>query len=142
MTIMVYHNRLGTVDSNVVKVDTAVSEYDERLFLDRHPENGDWVVMIRMPRPGRPYPVLGFQELPEVHVVIEKLRASDSMREDIRKNMLRYNIQKDRELDHKIAENVGAAAELVEHISRKTGKVSEYKSYRKVKPKKRTKTRK
>lgn len=129
-----YHARLGLVDLNVAQVDTAVKQYDERLFLDIHPETGDWVVMIEMERPAKPYPVLGFQKtLPEVSEVIKQLRMSDSQREAIRDNMLAYNKQKEREANAAIQENVGQGAELVEYISRKEGKLPEYKSYRKRK---------
>lgn len=128
-----FHNRLGLVDLNVIKVDAAINDYDERLYLERHKETGDWVVMIAMERPSEPYPVLGFQELPDVRTVIQKLRESDSRREDIRQQIMKFNAAKDKEIDYKIQENVGQGAELVEHISRKTGKVPEYKSYRKRK---------
>lgn len=134
--IKAFHNRLGLVDLNVLKVDAAVNDYDERLYLERHKETGDWVVMITMERPSDPYPVLGFKDLPDPRTVVQKLRESDSQREDIRQRIMQYNKAKDRELDHKIQENVGAGAEALEYISRKEGKVSEYKSYRKVKPKK------
>lgn len=135
--IKIMHNRLGMVDLHVAKVDRAVSEYDERLYLDRHPENGDWVIMIKMERPSDPYPVLGLQyDLPDVRDVIQRLRESDSTREDIRQRIIKFNEAKAKEVDYKVKENVGAGAELADFISRKEYRSPETKSYRKVTRKK------
>lgn len=135
--IKVYHARLGLVDLNVAQVDAAVNEYDERLYLDKHPETGDWVVMIRMERPSAPYPVYGFQyTLPEPREVIQKLRANDSQREDIRQQIINFNKAKERAADHLVREQVGAGAELAEHVVRKSGRIPETRSLRKVTPKK------
>jgi len=131
--ITVFHNRLGYVDFNVVKVDKAVEQYDERLFLDKHPETKDWVVYIRMERPAEPYPVLGLGwELPQVHEVIQKLRESDSRREEIRQRMLKYNADLQKQREYAIQEEVKQGAELAEFISRKEYRAPETKSYRKV----------
>lgn len=135
--IKAYHKKLGLVDLQVIKIDNAIKQYDERLYLDVHPDTGDWVVMIHMERPSEPYPVIGFQKtLPEVHEIIRQLRMSDSQREKIRENIIAHNKKKELEADHIVRENVGAGAELAEFIARKEGRVSEYKSYRKVTPKK------
>lgn len=134
--IKVFHNRLGTVDLHVAKVDAAVNDYDERLYLDKHKETGDWVVMIRMERPSEPYPVMGFQyTLPEVNEVIRRLRECDSQREDIRARIMKYNKEKEKAADHVIKEKVGAGAELAEFVVRKNS-VHDYRSLRKVTPKK------
>lgn len=138
--IKAYHKTLGLVDINVIQVDAAINEYDERLYLDKHPETGDWVVMIRMERPSAPYPVYGFQYvLPSAREVVQKLRETDSQREDIRKNIIKYNEEREKALDYEVKQNVAAGAELVEHIARKEGRIPEYKSYRKVTPKKKAK---
>lgn len=135
--IKVYHNKLGLVDLQVVKIDNAVKQYDERLFLDIHPETGDWVVMIEMERPMRPYPVMGFQKsLPEVHEVLKQLRMQDSQREKIRDNIIENNKRVEREADHKVKEQVGEGAELAEYIMRREGRSPVVKSTRKVTPKK------
>lgn len=132
--IKAYHKRLGMVDLPIIKIDNAIKQYDERLYLDVHPETGDWVVMITMERPSAPYPVLGFQKtLPEVHEVIKQLRMSDSQREKIRENIIKFNEARTREIDHKIQQNVGAGAEAAEFISRKEYRSPETKSYAKRK---------
>lgn len=138
--IKIYHARLGLVDLNVAQVDAAINQYDERLYLDKHPETGDWVVMIKMERPSDPYPVYGFQYvLPSAREVIQKLRSTDSQREDIRKQIIKYNEQKARDADHIVKEQVGAGAELAEHVVRKSGRIPETRSFRKVTPKKKDK---
>lgn len=133
--IKAYHNRLGLVDLNVIRVDTAVNDYDERLFLDKG-EQGDWVIKIKMPHGIEPYPVMGFQyELPDRNTVIQRLRESDSQREDIRGRILAHNKAMDAAIDHQTREAVGAGAEAAEYIVRKESGHSN-KSYRKVTPKK------
>lgn len=135
--VKAYHKTLGLVDINVIQVDAAIKEYDERLYLAKHPESGDWVVMIHMERPSDPYPVYGFQyTLPSAREVVQKLRETDSMREDIRKNIIKYNEDREKAIDYEVKQNVAAGAELAEHIARKEGRVPEWKSYRKVTPKK------
>ncbi len=134
MSIQAYHNRLGMVDANIILVDNAVSEYDERLFIDRHRETGDWVVMIKMERPNPPYPVLGFgPNLPPKHQVMQRLIESDAQRNDIRGEINKANALREKHIDDQRREAVGESAEIVEYLSRKEGHLPEYKSYRKAK---------
>lgn len=134
MGLLVHHHRLGVVESTVVSADNAVKEYDERLFLDIHPETRDYVIMIEMERPAPPYPIMGLGPyLPSRDEIIKRLRMSDSKREDIRKQVNDANKLRAAEGDHIVRENVAAGAELAEYIARKEGRVSEYKSYAKPK---------
>lgn len=130
---MVMHSRLGLVDSNVVSLDKAANEYDEKLLIDRHPSSGQWAVYIKMERPQKPYPVFVLNEpLPSPHELIERLRASDMMRQDLRKQINDANIAWEAEIDRKGRAEISQAAEVVEYIGRKEGVYQETTSRRRI----------
>lgn len=132
MKFQVMHNRLGLVDSNIVALDSAVNEYDEKLLIDRAP-GGEWAVHIRLERPHRPYPVFVLNEpLPTVPELIDKLRRTDSQRHDIRAQLNKANAAWEAELDRKTKEEVGKAAEVVEYLGRKEGVYQETQSRRRI----------
>ena len=109
----------------------SLKRYDDKLMFARNEETGDWCVYSRMPYPEPPYPVFGFgQELPEVHVVMDRVKSGD-----LRKNSDRlYNeIVKSQEkyradLQYKGDQASGESAEVVEKFLRIHGKSPVIKS--------------
>lgn len=115
----------GVTDSKAVLVDAAVREYDSRLMFMQHPETGDWCVFIELPRPERPYPVIGFGEtIPEPSVVVERLRRSDTMRngDAIYREVVRSQEKYRANLKYQADEAGEESAEVIEHFLRKNGK--------------------
>lgn len=132
MTIPVMHNRLGLVDSNIVALDSAANDYDEKLTVGRH-DSGQWAVYVAMERPQKPYPVFVLNEpLPSPHELIERLRASDMMRQDLRKQVNDANTAWEAEIDRKGRAEISQAAEVVEYIGRKEGVYQETQSRRRI----------
>ncbi len=131
--LKVYHPRLGLVDSDIYTLDGLVREYDPRLHLNRHPDTGDWVVYVELERPNPPYPVFGFgHRLPSKDELLDKLRASDSHKRNIREAMNKHNEALTAEIDYKSRQEIGKAAEMVEAIARKQGMRPDNQSRRKI----------
>src|SRR3954466_3782466 len=130
---MVHHRRLGMVDSIIMRLDNAAREYDDKLFLDRHKDTGEWCVYIHVERPQPPYPVFSLgKTLPTVPELIDRLRKTDSHRQDIRAEMNRANAAIVAEIDAKTREEIGKAAEAVEYIARKQNMMADNTSRRKI----------
>lgn len=124
----------GMVDTRVYMVDAAVKKYDSRLMFGQHPDTGDYCVFIELPRPDQPYPVFGFgQEVPEVSVVLERLKQADTMRngERIYNDMIKSQEQYRKNLEYKTDQAGEESAEVIEHFMRMEGKSPIVKSLRK-----------
>lgn len=133
MQLMVAHNRLGMVDSIIAKLDRAAGEYDERLFIDKHRDTGQWALFIKLERPLEPYPVFLLGEpLPTPERFIEKLQTTDSQRRDIRADMNKANEAHMAEIDRKTQQEIGKAAEVIEYLSRAQGMRQGSTSRRKI----------
>lgn len=64
----------------LVPLNRALNEYDERLRFGRNERNGDWCVFLIM-RGEQPVPVLGFQDkIPSVEEMMTRLKAADTKR--------------------------------------------------------------
>lgn len=67
-------------DKQLVPLNRALREYDERLRFGRNEVNGDWVVFLLL-RGEAPIPVLGFQDtIPTVEELMNRVRAADTKR--------------------------------------------------------------
>jgi len=123
--VKIYIPGRGSVDTLVYKVDRAVSAYDERLFFDQNANTGDWCVFIKMPRPERPYPVLGFGDaVPSVDAAMLRLKQADTMRTG---NQIYDEIVKSQEdyrkaLTYNTDQAGEESAEVLEHFLRRHGK--------------------
>lgn len=114
----------GDMDTRAWRVDKAMSEYDERLMFGRNEETGDWCVFIRMPRPQPPYPVLGFGDtIPEAHVALERLRASDTLRhgDKIYNDVMRSQKEYKAQFEYSSNQAAEESVEVIEHMMRKKG---------------------
>jgi len=121
----VYIPGRGEMTWDQIRVDSAVKEYDERLFFGLNKETGDYCVFIEMPRPRDPFPVMGFgREVPAVDEVMMRLREGDTLRNG---NRIYDEVIRSQEEYRKNARRVGdeaaeESAEVVEHFMRRHGK--------------------
>lgn len=132
-SLMVQHRRLGLIDSTIARLDAVANGYDEKLFLDRHHDTGQWCVYVSLERPQRPYPVFALSDrLPTPDELLNKLRASDTHKHNIREAMNKANDAVQVEIDYKSQQEVGKAAEMVHAIAIKQGMASDNQSRRKI----------
>lgn len=104
-------------------VDRAVREYDERLMFGRNDETGDWCVFINTPGDSPPYPVYGFQTIPEASVVIDKLQRGDTRRhrDEIYKQIIDGEKRRRALLEYESDQAAGDSVERTEHMMRQRG---------------------
>lgn len=125
----------GMVNLSAMRVDSAVSEYDERLMFAQHPENGQWVIMLKMPSDydgpdglhfgsDRVIPILGFNDIPHPDDALKRLYQTDTLRwgEQILDDMNRRNADRKKELEFEADNASGEAAEALEWFNRQQGK--------------------
>jgi hypothetical protein len=126
----------GMVNLSATRVDSAVSEYDERLMFAQHPENGQWVIMLKMPSDydgpdglsldgtTKVIPILGFDNIPHPDDALKRLYQTDTLRwgEQILDDMNRRNEDRKKQFDAQAAEGSGEAAEAMEWFYRNEGK--------------------
>lgn len=92
MSVKIYVPGKGLVDASMNRVDTAVNEYDERLFFAQNGETGQYCIFLKMPHGEDPLPVLGFDTIPHPEDALKRLYYADTMRhgekilDDINKN--------------------------------------------------------
>jgi hypothetical protein len=124
----------GMVNLASTRVDSAVSEYDERLTFAQHPENGQWCIMLKMPADydgpdgihlgtDRVIPVLGFNDIPHPEDALKRLYQADSLRwgEQMLDDMNRRNEDRKKELQYKGDQASYEAAEAMEWFNRQQG---------------------
>jgi hypothetical protein len=113
----------NSVNYDAYKVDRAVNEYDERLMFGRNEDTGDWCVFIRLPGDRPPYPVMGFQHIPESHEVIARLSEGDTRKhsERIYREIVESEKKRRAELEYVSDQAAADAAERTEHMMRKRG---------------------
>ena len=116
----------GMVDSDVLAVDRAVSEYDERLYFDRNSETGDWCIFLKTIPSEPDIPVLGWdhQEIPSPEAALKRLYQADSLRqgEEILDGMKRRNRDAEEPFRRATEDAAGQTAEGFEWAFRKMGK--------------------
>lgn len=113
----------GAVDSDVLAVDRAVHEYDERLYFDRNQETGDWCVYLKTIPQEPDLPLLGFQEIPSPEAALRRLYKADTLRhgEEVLDGMRRRNHDALEPLRQKADDAAGQLAEGLEVLHRKMG---------------------
>lgn len=109
--------------AEIVAVNRAVKEYDERLRFGQNQDTGDWCVFILMPPDARPQPVLGWREVPTPEAAVQRLAKSDSVRygREMWDRLEREQRRMLAESEHRASEETGEAAERLEVLLRKTG---------------------
>lgn len=70
----------GNMDTRILRVDRALHQYDERLYLKFNEVSQEWCVFVKVPRgSGDDVPVLGLgTEVPHRDYVLEKIRSMDT----------------------------------------------------------------
>ncbi len=115
----------GRVNSDIVKVDRKVNEYNERLSFKQNPHNGQFCVFMSMPHGHDPpeIPVLGFEGIPSPDAAIARLYEADTLRhgEAIFDRIVRRNAEIKAYYDEKAKEATGQLAEAIEVAHRKKG---------------------
>jgi hypothetical protein len=123
------------VNLSATRVDSAVSEYDERLLFAQHPENFQWCVFIKMPSDydgpdglvldgtTKVVPILGFNEIPHPDDALKRLYQADAVRwgSELLDDMNRRNADRKKELGREADDATGQAAEAVEWFRRNEG---------------------
>jgi hypothetical protein len=113
----------GMVDSDILVVDKAVSEYDERLYFDRNLDTGQWCIYLKTPPSEADLPILGFDEVPNPEAAVKRLWQADTLRhgEKILNDMWKRNEKRLQPLRDKADDASGQAAEVLEWSHRKMG---------------------
>lgn len=113
----------GMVDSDVLAVDRAVSEYDERLYFDRNLETGQYCIYLRTIPSEPDLPLFGFDEIPQPLEAVGRLHRADTLRhgEQILDDMKRRNENNLEPLRRKTDDAEGQTAEGFEWAFRKMG---------------------
>lgn len=128
-------------DKELVSLNRAVRNYDERLMFGRNETNGDWCVFVRMPHGNPPVAVLGFQnQLPTVETLLERVRRADTKAtaDDRLEAMNRHNARLRADAAAKADDGIGAAAEGWESFLHRRGDTPYHRSLRKRDPKQRS----
>lgn len=115
----------GTKSFDELRIDRAVREYDERLFFARNAETNDWCVFVEMPRPEKPYPVIGFGPgLPPLDEVMRMVYRSDTKRHgwQIYDEIMASQEAYKKQFRDKADDAAEESAEVVEHFLRQHGK--------------------
>ncbi len=121
---------VGEVNPRLYRINQAINEYDERLFLGRQP-NGELTVFIRMPHGTAPWPVFGLagvpkssdEEYPDPREVVRKLHGADTRRRgsEILDRMNKENEKLMQEKNAPLLETRRQAYEMLEFHLRKLG---------------------
>jgi hypothetical protein len=132
----VYLPELGMVSKATLKVDDELRRYDERLFLKRHPDTGDYCVYIKQPHWSDPpdVVVLGLGPNPPIdwYAVLYKMYEMDTLNHasTMLNAVNEWNEKKRREAKQRADEATMFAAEHLEYAKRREGKSSVVKSVR------------
>lgn len=116
------HGR-GLVDSDVLAVDKALSEYDERLYFDRNFETGQWCAYLKTPANEPDLPVFGWDAIPYPEDAIKRIWRADALRhgEEILHQIDRDNAERERPYVEAVNDAAGQVAEALEWGFRKMG---------------------
>lgn len=113
----------GLSDIRMAYLDSAVQEYDPNLRFGRNEDTGDYCVFV-IKRGQPPFPVLGFQEIPEKDTIFRRLYETDSLRHG-KKMLDQMNADNERiwaTQEANAAEGDAMAAEAFDWAYRQQGK--------------------
>lgn len=113
----------GMVDSEVLAVDRAAGEYDERLYFDRNQETGQWCVFLKTIPSEPDLPIFGWDSIPHPDDAIKRIHQADSLRhgEEILDRIDRENAERERPYKEAVDDAQGQLAEAFEWGFRKQG---------------------
>ena len=125
-----YLPEVGAVNLRLYRINQAISEYDERLFLGRQP-NGELTVFIRMPHGQAPFPVFGLagvekaegDEYPYPEAVVRRLHQADTRRRgsEILDRMNKHNAKLEADRAAPLLDTRRQAYEMLEFHLRQMG---------------------
>lgn len=134
----------GVVNLDVMRVQRALKNYDEKLEFGQHQVTGDWCIFVRLPRgaetvnhstDGIPlFPVYGFRKrVPTPDEALEVVKRRDTFRNSDR--ILREMLAHNEEINKKIASAADdASGEAAERIAHEIGKTTELNKGKIIKP--------
>lgn len=113
----------GMVDSDVLRVERVVNEYDERLYFDRNLETGQYCVYLKTPASEPDLPIFGWDYIPDPEAAIRRVYQADALRhgEEILDQIDRANTERERPYVEATEEAEGQMAEAFEWGFRKMG---------------------
>lgn len=113
----------GMVDSEVLAVDRAASEYDERLYFDRNYNTGQWCVFLKTPPSEPDLPIFGWDNIPHPEDAIKRIYQADALRhgDEILNQIDRDNDERERPHREAVEDAQGQLAEAFEWGFRKQG---------------------
>lgn len=113
----------GMVDSEVLAVDRAANEYDERLYFDRNQNTGQWCVFLKTPANEPDLPIFGWDIVPYPDDALKRIYHADALRhgEEILDQIDRANDERERPYKEAVEEAEGQLAEAFEWGARKMG---------------------
>lgn len=111
------------VDSDVLSVDRAVNEYDERLYFDRNLDTGQWCVYLKTPPSNPDLPIFGWDHVPHPEDAIKRVYQGDTLRhgEEVLEQIDRANAERERPYNEASEAAAGQLAEAFEWGFRKQG---------------------
>lgn len=113
----------GMVDSDVLAVDRALNEYDERLYFDQNAQTGQWCAFLKTPPSEPDLPIFGWDYVPDPEGAIRRIYQADSLRHgaEILNQIDRANDERNRPYDEAVENATGEVAEAMEWGFRKMG---------------------
>lgn len=122
----------GMVSLEGTRVDKALREYDERLFLGRNENTGDYCVFIKMGPSEPPYPLYGWREVPSVEEALKQVQSRDAKRrgDEILNELRKHNDDKRAALDAASSDSAGIYAEGLESYLHDSGGLNYFRSLR------------
>lgn len=113
----------GMVDSEEFAVDSALNEYDERLYFGRNQETGQWCAYLKTPPSDPDIPIFGWDYIPDPYDALRRIHQSDSLRhgDEILDRIDRENRERNRPYEEAVEDATGQLAEAFEWGHRKMG---------------------
>lgn len=133
---MIYLPELGMVPDGTVRVVNELRNYDERLYLKRNPDSGEWCVYVKQEYGSilDDMPVLGLgAEIPtDWYFVLAKIQSMDTLRyaKDLLTDMNKSNARRQQAALNQRNDAVMEAAEHMEYALRREGNSPVIKSVR------------
>jgi len=116
---------LGRLPLEIYKIHLAVAGYDERLYVKRNEDTGQWGVYIKTPHTEPDVCIFGWNpdEFMSEDKILRRLYQADAVRhgEQILDKMDRYEAERQKQLEYAASEGTGQAAEAMEWAMRVRG---------------------
>lgn len=113
----------GMVDSDVLRVEKALNEYDERLYFDRNQNTGQWCAYLKTPPAEPDLPIFGWDHIPDPEAALRRIYQADALRhgEEILDRIDRENAERMRPYNEAVEQAEAELAEAFEWGARQMG---------------------